>query len=96
MAIAQLRIEVFSSPGCAKCAHAKKLLKSLADELGGSRIDWREVDILVEIDHAVAMGVMSAPAIAIDGAVVFSSLPSAGKLRAELLRRLQAAENGND
>lgn len=92
MATVPLRVEVFSSPGCAKCDHAKALLKAVADEIGGARISWRQVDILREIDYAVELGVMSAPAIAIDGMLVFPSLPRAAKLRAELLHRLAMAE----
>lgn len=94
MADAELHVEVFSSPGCAKCAHAKAMLKAIAEELGRGRIAWREVDILQETDHAVDLGVMGAPAIAIDGALVFSSLPSPGRLRSELLLRLGAAGRG--
>jgi len=85
---APLRVEVFSSPGCVKCARAKAILRAVADELGGARISWREVDILEETDYAVDLGVIGAPAIAIDGALVFPSLPRPAKLRAELLRRL--------
>jgi predicted thioredoxin/glutaredoxin len=36
----------------------------------------------------VDLGIMSSPAIAIDGELVFSSLPSADKLRAALSHRL--------
>lgn len=86
-----VKVEVFSSPGCAKCAHARALLKALAESLGGGRVVWREVDILKEMDYAVELGVMSAPAIAIDGQLIFTSLPKAGKLREELTRRLQRA-----
>ena len=85
-----VKVEVFSSPGCAKCRHARAMLKAIADELGRGRIAWREVDILVETDYAVDLGVMSAPAIAIDGKLVFSSLPSPSRLRAELARRLES------
>lgn len=83
-----ISIEVFSSPGCSKCSHAKEVLRKLADELGSDKIQWREVNILNEIDHAVELGVMSTPSIAINGELVFASLPSAKKLRAELERRL--------
>jgi len=83
-----IKIEVFSSPGCGKCGHAKEILKTLANELGGEKIQWREVNILDEMDHAIELGVMSTPSIAIDGILVFSSLPSAKKLRAELESRL--------
>ncbi len=34
-----LKVEVFSSPGCAKCSHAKDVLKKVAEEVGGSRIE---------------------------------------------------------
>jgi len=83
-----VKVEVFSSPGCGKCAQAKVVLKAVVNELGRDEITWREVNILEEIDYAVDLGVMSSPSIAIDGQLVFASLPSAGKLRAELLRRL--------
>lgn len=83
-----LKIEVFSSPGCSKCRHAKDVLKNLADDLGGEKIQWREVNILDEMDYAVKLGVLSTPSIAINNELVFASLPSAKKLRAELESRL--------
>lgn len=84
-----IQVEVFSSPGCSKCGRAKDVLQRLAAELDG--VAWREVNVLEEIDYAVALGLLSTPGIAIDGELVFGSLPSAGRLRAELERRLQAA-----
>lgn len=83
-----LKIEVFSSPGCSKCGHAKEVLRNLADELGGDKIQWHEVNILDEMDHAIELGVLSTPSIAINSELVFTSLPSAKKLRAELESRL--------
>jgi len=82
-----IKVEMFSSPGCSKCGHAKDVLQRLAVELGG--IGWREVNVLEEIDYAVALGVLSTPAIAIDGELVFTGLPSAGRLRTELDKRLK-------
>lgn len=82
-----IKIEVFSSPGCGKCGHAKTVLHKLAQELGG--IEWREVNVLEELDYAISLGVLSTPAIAIDGELVFAGLPTAAKLRADLLARLE-------
>lgn len=79
-----IKVEVFSSPGCSKCGHAKEVLRKLVEELGGDKIEWREVNILDELDHAIELGVMSTPSIAINSELVFASLPSAKKLRAEL------------
>lgn len=84
-----IKVEVFSSPGCGKCYQAKAMLKAVAEELGADKIVWREVNILEEMDYAVDLGVMASPAIAIDGELVFASLPSAARLRAELDRRLK-------
>jgi len=84
-----VKIEVFSSPGCAKCGRAKDVLKKLVGEVGGGRIDWREVNVLDEMDYAVKLGVLSTPAIAVDGKLLFSSLPSEKKLRKLLEQRLR-------
>lgn len=81
-------VEVFSAPGCAKCAAARDALKSVAESLGRSAITWRDLDVLEEMDHAVELGVMSPPSIAIDGKLVFTKLPTPEKLRAELRKRL--------
>ncbi len=84
----QVIVEVFSSPGCSKCGHAKKLLRSMVHELGDDRIEWREVNILNELDYAVKTGVLSTPAIALNGELVFAGLPSAEKLKALLEEKL--------
>ena len=83
-----VKVEVFSSPGCGKCGHAKEVLHKLVEELGGDEIEWREVNILDDMDYAVELGVMSTPSIAINEELVFSSLPSAKKLRSELEKHL--------
>lgn len=89
-----IKIEVFASPGCSKCGHAKDVLRKLIKELGSDKIQWCEVNVLDEIDHAVELGVLSTPSIAIDGELIYTSLPSASKLRAELERRLNSDGNG--
>ena len=86
-----LKVEVFSSPGCGKCGQAKTVLKAVAEELGADKVQWRDVNILEEMDYAVDLGVTVLPSIAIDGKLVFASLPSAAKLRAELEQQLRQA-----
>ncbi len=84
-----IKIEVFSSPGCSKCGHAKKMLRKMVAELDKDRIVWREINILDELDYSVKMGVLSTPAIAIDSELVFSGLPSSKKLRVYLESKLK-------
>jgi glutaredoxin len=85
-------VEVFSTPGCARCAQAREALKAAAGDFGGDRIVWRDVNVLEETDYAVEVGVMTPPSIAIDGELVFPALPAPAKLRAELARRLGRAD----
>lgn len=84
-----IKVEVFYTPGCDKCAQAKETLKTIVEKLGEDRITWRDVNVLEEIDYAVEIGVLSPPAIAIDGALVFPALPSAERFNRELLNRLE-------
>ena len=82
-------IEVFSAPGCAKCAAGREALRAVAEALGEDRITWRDLNVLDEMDYAVELGVMAPPAIAIDGELVFPALPTPERLREELIRRLE-------
>ncbi len=85
----RIQVEVFSSPGCNRCGQVFDILQTIARDLGAERIDWREVNVLDELDYAVELGVLSMPAIAIDGELVFRSHPSPGKLRDALEARLK-------
>jgi len=85
-----IKVEVFYSPGCGKCGQARELLRRLAEEIGAGCITWREINVLEEMDYAVSLGVLSTPAIAINGKLEFTSLPSAKKLRQVLDKRLVA------
>lgn len=84
-----IKVELLSAPGCSKCAEAKQALKSVVEDLGQDKVAWRDVDILEELDYATELGLMSSGGIAIDGKLVFPRMPSADKLREELIRRLK-------
>jgi thioredoxin len=88
VAMTQIKVEVFSSPGCSSCGQVIDLLQTVVQELGNDRIEWREVNVLEELDYAVELGVLSLPAIAIDGELIFTGHPSTSKLR-EALEGLQ-------
>ncbi len=84
-----IQVEVFTAPGCGKCGRAKDVLKAVVETWSDNGIEWREVNILDEIDYAVRLGVLSTPAIAIDGELVFTALPSEKKLRQLIEKRLE-------
>jgi len=74
------KIEVFTAPGCGKCGKAKDELANIVSQLGSERFEWREVNILQEMDYAIELGVLATPAIAINGELIFTSLPSQKQL----------------
>ena len=81
-----MKVELFHSPGCSRCAAAREDLKAAAQK-AVTELEWREINVLDEMDYAVQHGVLSLPAIVIDGELVFSSLPTPQQLRAALTRR---------
>jgi len=82
-----VNIEIFTAFNCNKCGRAVTLVQSLAQEPGNDWIQWRQVDVVAELDYAVSMGVRATPAIAIAGKLVFTALPA----RDRLLQTLQNA-----
>lgn len=88
-----MKVELFQSAGCKRCAAARDDLRVIAEQtLPG--VEWRVVDAAAEVDYAVELGVMSLPALAVDGQLAFSSLPTGDQLSRELRRRLEQAGNG--
>lgn len=77
-----VKIEVIAAPGCRKCASAQGELRAVAvSVLGEDCLVWREVSVLEELDYAVSLGVLSMPAIAVNGELKFSSLPTPEQFR---------------
>jgi len=81
-----VKVELIYAPGCAECMTARSGLRSAAEAVVDG-VEWREIDVLEALDYAVELGVLTLPALAIDGALVFAALPTPAQLREELLRR---------
>lgn len=81
-----MKVELFHAPGCSRCAAVREDLKAAAEAVV-TGLEWREVNVLDEMDYAVDHGVLSLPAIVVDGELMFSSLPTPQQLRAALTRR---------
>lgn len=83
-----LSVEIFTSPGCSKCARTVDSLRALIEEIGDDSIKWRQISVVDELDYAVSLGVLATPAIAVNGELVLTAMPSARILKAKLLRIL--------
>lgn len=81
-------VEVLTASGCGRCQKTKTLAKEVIADLNDSRVSYREINVVEEIDYAVRLGVMSTPAIALNGELVFAAPPSKAKLRRAILDRL--------
>ena len=79
-------VEFFFAGGCSKCAEARHALRQAAESTPG--VQWKEIDIAKEPNRAVDVGVMSTPAVAIDGKLVFNAAPSALEFRDAIAARL--------
>lgn len=73
-------IEVLTAAGCTHCQRARSLVKDAVSEINDSRLHYREINILDDIDYAVQLGLISAPGIAVNGELVFPARPSKAKL----------------
>ncbi|GAC1626300.1 MAG: hypothetical protein NVS9B10_14040 [Nevskia sp.] len=78
-----MKIELFHSPGCGRCEESAETLKTVALRLAPA-LEWRDINVLDELDYAVQLGVLTLPAIAINGELVFAALPTERQLAAAL------------
>jgi len=83
----KVRVELFITNFCPRCVSARDTLTATIETLGKGRFDVTIVDVVQEIDHAVAVGVRATPAIAVDGKLVWTGQVD-GKLRSTLIDSL--------
>jgi glutaredoxin len=77
-------VELLHIPGCVRCADAREALRAAAQAVAGEKLIWRDLDVIEHMDYAVTLGVLTLPAVAINGRLVFSSLPTPDQLRRAL------------
>ena len=85
-----MKVEVLQATGCAKCLRELGALRAAAGQADPA-VDWIQLDILKALDYAVELGVLKAPAVAIDGELVFTALPTPDALTAAMHKRLKVA-----
>ena len=77
---------MFYSPGCSECVTGHARLRAAA-QATVKDLEWHDVNVLDQLDHAVELGVITLPSIVIDGDLVFTSMPTVTQLRHALLAR---------
>lgn len=85
-----MKVEVLHASGCAKCIRELDGLRAAARQADPA-VEWKELDIVAALDYAVELGVLRPPAVAIDGQLVFASLPTPDALAAAMHERCQGA-----
>ena len=84
----EVYVEEFMSPGCVGCPAVKEMLKELSIELEG-KLTVEEVDITVDSVRAAQYGIMSVPAVAINGILKFVGVPGKEELKKAILEELE-------
>lgn len=84
-----MKIEVFYADGCGNCTVSRRELKEAVIAAFPIDAAWSEIDIVKNIDYAVELGVLTVPAVAIDGELVFAKLPTTQQMLSELTARAQ-------
>jgi len=81
-----MKVEIFVTPGCPECVAARAQLRAAAQEVVKD-LEWRELNVLDDLDYAVELGVITLPSIVIDGELVFTSTPTVARLCDALIER---------
>jgi len=81
-------LELFYSPYCPRCRKAREEVRSFAARWPAERLRLCELDVLRELDRAVAVGVLQTPALAVDGKLIAGPVPSRNALEKLLRQRL--------
>lgn len=84
-----MHVELFYSRYCPRCRKAREQVRSLVAHWSTQRLQFRELDVLQELDRAVAVGVLQTPALAIDGQLIAGPVPSPRALKTLLRHRLK-------
>ena len=78
-------LELLTATGCPRCAGARQTIRRVLPDY--PTLMYREVDVTDDPEGFMCLGVLSTPAIRLDGEVVFTGAPTQVGLRQELERR---------
>lgn len=80
-----IEIEILTSPGCSKCERTKKMVTELVKKVKEDfSLTWKITDLVEHPELALKYGIMSTPAIVINGKLEFVGVPREEKLRKKI------------
>jgi predicted DsbA family dithiol-disulfide isomerase len=86
-----IRIELLTAPGCSACENAKNRLREVVERLGDEfPMEIVEVDVSQNFEATEKYGIMSTPALVVDGSLEFVGVPKESELRERILARVRA------
>ncbi|SDD66186.1 thioredoxin family protein [Kordiimonas lacus] len=77
-------VELLTASGCNRCRQTRDRIRFVVADWPEGSFDYREVNVVEEIDYAVKLEVLSTPSVAIDGVLAFTGPPSEKKLHQAL------------
>lgn len=86
-----LNLEFFYSPYCSRCHKTRVQMQALSASWSQEGVRFREINVLEDLDRAVAVGVLQTPALAIDGRLVGGGITSPKALEKLLRQQLHGA-----
>lgn len=89
-------VEVFVTHACPHCSSAEALVADAVAAVGEEHFDVRIIDVVEELDHAVATGVLRTPAIAVNGTVRLTGLPPVDVLRHTLEKAAKSSAEDSE
>jgi thioredoxin 1 len=81
-----MKVEMFYTPGCSACIAQQDELRAAA-QATVEDLEWHDINVVDNVDHAVDLGVLTLPSIVIDGEIAFTSMPTVAQLRKTLIER---------
>lgn len=72
-------VQVLMTPSCAGCPQAERIVSEVVDEFDGA--DWEEIDISDDPSQGTQYGIMSVPAVVVDGELFATGVPDRDELR---------------
>ncbi len=78
------KVLILSTPGCAPCAAAKKMLERIAKE---TSLEIKEVNVFGHPELLEKYKFMAMPGIVIDDKLEFSGLPDEKELKERIIRK---------